>query len=109
MEKVALSTQPLYHVYTLLTKVAGVSAAQAQGECLSRGFLWVGKKRKALGLNKSPKARPRLVENLLKKKTKNTGTSGLLAAAYVIAKKSVVREDPPHTASSPAGPLPGLI
>jgi hypothetical protein len=64
VEKVALSTQPLYHVYTLLTKVAGVSAAQAQGECLSRGFLWVGKKRKALGLNKSPKARPRLVENL---------------------------------------------
>lgn len=40
VEKVALSTQPLYHVYTLLTKVAGVSAAQAQGECLSRGFLF---------------------------------------------------------------------
>lgn len=43
VEKVALGTQPLHHVHTLLTKAARVLATQAQGErCLSQGFLFQG-------------------------------------------------------------------
>lgn len=79
VEKVALGAQPLHHVHTLLTEVAGVPAAQAQGERrLSQGFLRAGEKRKVLGLDKFSKDRPRLVEIL----NQITGISGLLAAAY---------------------------
>ena len=57
----ALCTEPLHHVHTLLTKVAGVLAAQAQGERLPQGFLRAGEKNEVLGLNTSSEARPRLV------------------------------------------------
>lgn len=49
VEKVTLSTQPLHHVHTLLTKVAGVTAAQAQGKCPFHGFLGPGEKSNVLG------------------------------------------------------------
>lgn len=44
VEKVTLGTQPLHHKHALLTEVAGVTAAQAQGKCLSHRFLGPGEK-----------------------------------------------------------------
>lgn len=105
MEKVTFSTQPLHHVHTLLTKVAGVAATQAQGKCLFHGFLGPGEKSDMLGLNKSLKARPRDVETL----NQITASSGLLAAVYVTANKSLgAGRHTPHS-FLPAGLSPRLI
>lgn len=101
MEKVTLGTQPLHHKHALLTEVAGVAAAQAQGECLSHGFLGPGEKSNVLGLNTTLKARPRDVEIL----NQITASSGLLAAAYVTCRQEQGQKDTLPTASTPAGAL----
>lgn len=100
MEKVTLGTQPLHHKHALLTEVAGVAAAQAQAKGLSHGFLGPAEKSNVLGRNATLKARPRDVEIL----NRIPASSGLLAAAYVTADKSVDRET--HSPQPP--PLQGL-
>lgn len=100
VEKVTLGTQPLHHKHALLTEVAGVAAAQAQGKGLSHGFLRPVEKSNVLGTNATLKARPRDVEIL----NQIPASSGLLAAAYVTADKSMGRET--HSPQPP--PLQGL-
>lgn len=102
VEKVAFSTQPLHHVHTLLTKVAGVAAAQAQGKCPFHGFLGPGEKSNVLGPNRFLKARPRDVKIL----NQTTASSGLLAAMSLQTRAwgqgdTLLLQSPPSRGSPP--------
>jgi hypothetical protein len=106
VEEVALSAQPLHHIHTLLTEVAGVAATQAHGKYLSHRFLGSGEKNTA-------RARAERVfkgQALAFRNSKwNQGPLGLCHYSKEWQLEGLLLTQPPAPGGLPRLPAPGLV